>query len=45
MRDLAEETNISLTSIFITLKNCKDRLRDNVSEDYEDFINEDFDLI
>lgn len=45
MRDLAEETNISLTSIFITLKNCKDRLRDNVSEDYEDFVNEDFDLI
>ena len=45
MRDIAEETNISLSSIFNTIKNCKQRLRDNVGEDYQDFINEDYELL
>jgi hypothetical protein len=34
-----------LTSIFHTLKKCKDRLKESVGEDYEDFINKDFELI
>jgi len=45
MRAIAEETNISLTSIFTTIKNCKDKLRDSVGEDYTDFINEDYELL
>jgi DNA-directed RNA polymerase specialized sigma subunit len=45
MRQIADKTNISLTSIFHTLKKCKDRLKENVGEDYEDFINKDFELI
>jgi RNA polymerase sigma factor (sigma-70 family) len=45
MREIAEGTNISLKSIFITLKQCKKRLKDNVGEDFEDFVNEDYELI
>jgi predicted DNA-binding protein YlxM (UPF0122 family) len=45
MRDIASETNISLTSIYNTLKNCKERLRENVGDDWEDFLNKDFELI
>lgn len=45
MRDMAQETGISLTSIFNTLKNCKERLRDNVGDDWTDYLNNDFELI
>lgn len=45
MRDIAKDTGISLTSIFNTIKNCKERLRENVGEDYEDYNNQDYDLI
>ena len=45
MRDIAEETNISLTSIYNTLKNCKERLRESIGEDFEDYLNGDYELI
>lgn len=45
MRDIAKDTNISLRSIFCTIKSCKERLKENVSEDYEDYINQDYELI
>jgi DNA-directed RNA polymerase specialized sigma24 family protein len=45
MRDIAKDSGISLTSIFNTLKNCKERLKEEVGEDYTDFTNQDFDLI
>jgi DNA-directed RNA polymerase specialized sigma24 family protein len=45
MRDIAKDSGISLTSIYNTLKNCKQRLRESVGEDYQDYINQDFDLI
>jgi DNA-directed RNA polymerase specialized sigma24 family protein len=45
MRDIAKETNISLTSIFNTLKNCKERIKENVGEDYEDYLHDEFELI
>jgi predicted DNA-binding protein YlxM (UPF0122 family) len=45
MREIAEETDISLTSIFNTLKNCKERLKEAIGEDFEDYLNEDFELI
>jgi RNA polymerase sigma factor (sigma-70 family) len=45
MREIATETNISLRSIFCTLKNCKERIKDNVHEDYLDYVNEDYELI
>ena len=45
MREIAEETDISLTSIFNTLKNCKERLRDAIGEDFEDYSNGDYELI
>jgi DNA-directed RNA polymerase specialized sigma24 family protein len=45
IRDIAERSHISTTSIFHTLKYCKERIKDNVSEDYEDFKNEDYELI
>lgn len=45
MREIAQGTNISLRSIFCTLKHCKERLKENVGEDYLDFKNADFELI
>lgn len=45
MRNISGNSGISLTSIFNTLKNCKERLRDNVGEDYDDYTNTDYDLI
>lgn len=45
MRDIAERSHISLSSIFNTIKNCKERIKENCSEDYEDFINEDYERI
>ena len=45
MRDISGGTNISLKSIFNTLKHCKQRIKENVGEDYQDYINEDFELI
>lgn len=35
MRDLSKETTISLRSIFNTLKNGKQRIKDNFQENYE----------
>ena len=45
IRDIAKETTISSSSIFNTLKNCKSKVRNKFKEDYEDYKNEDFELI
>lgn len=45
MRDIASETNISLTSIFHTLKKCKEKLLENVGEHVDDFNNGDYERI
>lgn len=45
MRDLAAETKISLTSIYNSIKNYKDIMKDKFSEDIEDFFNKDYDYI
>ena len=45
IRTLAEESKISRSSIFQTLKNCKEKIRLAVGEDWEDFNNKDFELI
>jgi DNA-directed RNA polymerase specialized sigma24 family protein len=45
MRDISNGANISLSSIFNSLKNCKERIRIAVGEDYEDYLNEDYDKI
>lgn len=45
MRAISKETNISLRSIFCTLKHCKERIKENVGEDFEDFINQDYELL
>ena len=45
MREIESATKISLRSIFCTIKNCKDRLKENVHEDYLDYVNEDYELI
>ena len=44
-REAAEETKIGYVSIFRTIKYCKERLRENCAEDYEDYINNDFEKI
>lgn len=45
IRQLAIETKISKDTIWRTLKSCNDRIRLNVGEDYEDFLNRDYELI
>ena len=45
IRDIAKETTISSSSIFNTLKNCKSKIKTKFKEDYEDFKNEDYELI
>ena len=45
MRQLSALTKISVTSIFHTIKHCKQRLMDNVGEDYEDYLNGDYERI
>jgi DNA-directed RNA polymerase specialized sigma24 family protein len=45
MRQISDETGISLKSIFLTIKSCKERIRQSVGEDYADFLNEEFELI
>jgi len=45
IRKIAEETNISWVSIFNTLKNAKHELKEKFQEDYDDYINNDFEQI
>lgn len=45
MRDIAAKTNISLTSIFNSCKNYKNKITNELLEDWEDFKNGDFDKI
>ena len=45
MREIANGTGISLRSIFNTINDCKDRIKANCSEDYEDLVNEDYEKI
>ena len=45
MRQLAKEIDISLTTVFWTIKRCKQRLYLSVGEDYKDYLNGDYELI
>jgi len=45
MRDIAGETNISLISIFHSIKNYKEILNTKFQKDYQDYINNDFNQI
>lgn len=45
MRELEEGTQISLTSIFHTIKHCKQRIKNAVGEDYQDLLNNDLERI
>jgi RNA polymerase sigma factor (sigma-70 family) len=45
LRQISAETNISVTSIFNTVKTCKKRIKNNIEEDYQDFKNKDYELI
>ena len=45
IRKIAAATNISFVSIFNTLKNCKNEIKQKFQEDFEDYQNGDFDKI
>ena len=45
MRDISKETNISLISIFHSIKNYKSILKDKLQKDYQDYINNDYNQI
>ncbi len=42
IRKLADKTDISWVSIFHTLKKCKQRLKDKHLEDWQDYVNNDY---
>lgn len=44
-RQIEKETGISFKSVWKTIKTCKERLKENVGEDYEDLKNQDYELI
>lgn len=44
-RKIEGVTGISFKSVWKTIKICKERLKDNVGEHYEDLINQDYELI
>jgi len=39
MQKLSDDTKISKTSIFTTIKRCKERLREVLGEDYDNYLN------
>jgi transcriptional regulator of aromatic amino acid metabolism len=45
LRQLSRDTKISLTSIHNSVKKYKIKLRERFGEDWEDFLNNQFDLI
>ena len=45
LRNIAEDTKISLTSIYNSCKNYKEILKEKFGEDIEDFFNEDYERI
>ena len=45
LRDIEDETKISLTSIFSTIKRCKQKVKDALQEDWEDLKNNDYELL
>lgn len=45
IRKMASETHISWVSIFNTLKNCKNIIKDKFNDDYLDYKNQDYDRI
>ena len=42
---LSALTGISPSKVYNTIKNCKERIREAVGEDYTDYLNKDFDKI
>ena len=45
MRDIAKETNISLISIFNSIKNYKIILKEKFEKDYQDYITNDYNIM
>ena len=45
MRDIAKETNISLISIFNSIKNYKIILKEKFEKDYQDYITNDYNMM
>lgn len=45
LRSISKETGISLVSLWNTVKNCKDRVKESLHEDYEDLLNNDWELL
>ncbi len=45
IRKIAAETGISFVSIFNTLKKCKLDLKNKFGDDYEDYLNADYERI
>lgn len=45
MRDIQKNTNISVTTVFNSIKNARKEIKERVGEHYEDYINGDYEFI
>jgi DNA-directed RNA polymerase specialized sigma24 family protein len=45
MRKLSKDTGIALMTIFLTVKRCKQKIKENLNEDWQDYINNDWELL
>jgi DNA-directed RNA polymerase specialized sigma24 family protein len=45
MRDIETDTEISLSTIFQTIKRCKQRSKETIGEDFEDYLNKEYERI
>ena len=44
-RTMSKYTDISYTNLYYTVKECKDKLKESLQDDWDDLENEDFELI
>ena len=45
MRKIEAEVGIDHSSVWRTISNCKTKINEAIGEDWQDYINEDFELI
>lgn len=45
LRTTAKKLNMTVRHVYFTIKKCKERLEQNVCEDWQDYVNKDYELI
>ena len=45
LRQMADKLDLEVSHIYNTIRRCKDKLQENVCEDWQDYLNKDYELI